>query len=505
MDIEFISQFDQSADNLGVGVFSNKKLSEAARELDSKFNGAISAALEISSSVGKFGKIVEVFSKDGEHNKRIFLIGLGDENKLDNLSLQKIGGHIYNHLKQKLVVSPVLNLGLVSSNDVNVNEATAHVAYGMRLRSWRFDKYMTKQDNDSIPHIQLVKMVASDSDKAGEYFFDFSCVADGVATSKTLAIEPPNVLYPETYAEFILDLRKHGLEVDVMDEKTLRKMGMNALLGVSQGSVKPPKVVVMKWSGGDDKEEAPLAFVGKGVCFDSGGLSLKTPSTYMEDMKYDMCGSAVVVGLMQALAQRRAKINAVGVVGLVENMPSGSAQRPGDVVTSMSGQTIEILNTDAEGRLVLADILWYTQDQFKPKLIVDLATLTGAITVSFADEYAGVFSNNSDLVEKLVKSGDKVDEKLWRMPICKAYDKAINSEIADVRNTGKIKGAGSSTAAQFLHRFVNNYPWAHLDIAGVSWNNKNIPYCSDKGPTAFGVRLLNTFIKDNYENDDNND
>ena len=306
----------------------------------------------------------------------------------------------------------------------------------------------------------------------------------------------PNVLYPETMALKALDLKNLGLTVEVLGEKDMEKLGMGALLGVGQGSIRESKLIILQWSNGP-KDQAPIAVVGKGVTFDTGGISIK-PSNGMEDMKYDMAGSGVVLGLMKALAMRQAKVNIVGVMGMVENMPSGSAQRPADVVTSMSGQTIEVLNTDAEGRLVLADALWYTQDRFKPQTMINLATLTGAIKVALGEEYAGLFSNNDELSEKLTEAGKIVQEPLWRLPMGEAYDRDIDSDIADMKNVGSGRGAGSITAAQFLQRFVNNVPWAHLDIASVAWQKKTHPL-TGKGATAFGVRLLNEFIAKNYE------
>ena len=327
-------------------------------------------------------------------------------------------------------------------------------------------------------------------------------VADGVFFTRDLVSEPANVLYPVTLAKQAQTLSKLGIKVEVLNEAQMAKLGMGALLGVGQGSIRESRMVVMQWNGADKpakgkKAEAPIAFVGKGVTFDTGGISIK-PSGGMEDMKWDMGGSGVVIGLMKALAGRKAKVNAVGVVGLVENMPGGNAQRPGDIVTSMSGQTIEVLNTDAEGRLVLADALWYTKERFKPKFMVNLATLTGAIIVCLGGEMAGLFSNNDRLSERLTEAGKKVDENLWRMPLGDAYDKMINSDAADMKNIGAGRGAGSTTAAQFLQRFVDKTPWAHLDIAGVTWSKAEKPTVP-KGGTGFGVRLLDRLVADYYE------
>ena len=304
-------------------------------------------------------------------------------------------------------------------------------------------------------------------------------------------------MHPDEYVKRIIQLKKIGLKVNVYDEKKLKKLGMNALLGVGQGSIRGSYLVTMEWNGKKINSK-PLAFVGKGVCFDTGGISLK-PAKFMEDMTYDMAGSAVVVGLMKNLALRKAKINAVGVVGLVENMPGGNAQRPGDIVKSYSGKTIEVLNTDAEGRLVLADAITFTEKKFKPQFIIDLATLTGAIIVSLGSEYAGLFSNNDELSKKILNAGEKVEEKVWRMPLHKNYDKLIDSKNADMQNINYVGGAGSTTAAQFLKRFIiNKTPWAHLDIAGMAFS-KYGGALNSEGATGFGVRLLNKLIEDNYE------
>lgn len=328
-------------------------------------------------------------------------------------------------------------------------------------------------------------------------------MASGVDFARDLVSEPANILYPAEFAERLEGLKKLGLKIEVYGQKELEKLGFGTMLAVSQGSVREPRMVVMQWlgaSGGDEKKakkpKEPLVFVGKGVTFDTGGISLK-PAAGMEDMKWDMAGAGAVSGLMAALAGRKAKLDAIGLVGLVENMPSGSATRPGDVVKSYAGKTVEILNTDAEGRLVLADVLYYAQERFAPKFMVNLATLTGAIIVGLGHEYAGLFSNSDELVQKLVASGEIVGEKLWRMPLVKegeAYDKELDSAIADVKNIGGGRAGGSITAAQFLQRFVNNTPWAHLDIAGMAWATKDAGV-TPKGATAFGVRLLDHFAR----------
>ena len=309
--------------------------------------------------------------------------------------------------------------------------------------------------------------------------------------------EPANILYPTKFVEFCNVLKKVGVTIEVLDEKKMKSLGMNALLGVSQGSVRPARVMIMRWNGIKNKKTQPLAFIGKGVTFDTGGISIK-PSGGMEDMKWDMGGAGVVAGLMYSVALRKSKCNIIGAVGLVENMPDGNAQRPGDVVKSMSGQTIEVLNTDAEGRLVLADVLWYVKERYKPKLMIDLATLTGAIIVALGDRYAGMFSNDDKLVDQLYKSSKETNELVWRLPMDNEFDKLLNCPIADMKNITGTRGAGSITAAQFLKRFVGDIPWVHLDIAGVTWSKKGTDF-SRPGGTGFGVRLLDNFIENNYE------
>ena len=341
-------------------------------------------------------------------------------------------------------------------------------------------------------------MLSEKTDKSlNQSRFKFKAIEKGTFYTRDLVSEPGNVLHPDEYAKRLRTLKKYGLKINVYDTKQMKKLGMNALIGVGQGSIRGSYLVTMEWKGLKNNSK-PLAFVGKGVCFDTGGYSLK-PAKFMEDMTYDMAGSATVVGLMMSLALRKAKVNAVGVVGLVENMVSGNAQRPGDIVKSYSGKTIEILNTDAEGRLVLADALTFTEKKFKPKFIIDLATLTGAIIVSLGSEYAGLFSNNDKLSNQLIDSGEKVGEKLWRMPLHENFDKLINSKNADMQNINYVGGAGSTTAAQFLQRFIlNNTPWAHLDIAGMAFS-KYGGALNSGGATGYGVRLLSQLIEDNYE------
>jgi leucyl aminopeptidase len=375
------------------------------------------------------------------------------------------------------------------------------LAYGAALRSYRFDKYRTKQKPEQKPSLSSITVSAASPGEAKQAYQALGAAAEAVAFTRDLVSEPANELYPESMAERAAALAGPdlpGLTVEVLDENRLSELGMGALLGVAQGSVRPPRVVVMQYRG-VAADVAPLAFIGKGVTFDTGGISIK-PAGGMWDMKWDMAGAGVVIGLMRLLAARRARVNAVGLVGLVENMPSGAAQRPGDIVRSMSGQTIEVLNTDAEGRLVLADVLWYCQDRFKPTAMIDLATLTGAVIVALGHENAGLFANNDELAERLVAAGKAVGEPVWRLPLAESYDRAIDSDAADVKNIAGDRAAGSIVGAQFVQRFVNNVPWAHLDIAGVAWSKKDAPTVP-KGATAFGVRLLDRFVADYYESD----
>ena len=368
-----------------------------------------------------------------------------------------------------------------------------HFVLGLKLKSYEFDKYKSKK----IKRIISINIVGNKNKLSSQNLLRCKALEEGTFYARDLVSEPGNILHTDEYAKRINSLKKFGLKINIYDEKKLKKLGMNSLLGVGQGSIRGSYLVTMEWKGLKNNSK-PLAFVGKGVCFDTGGISLK-PAKFMEDMTYDMAGSAVVVGLMKNLAMRKAKVNAVGVVGLVENMPGGNAQRPGDIVKSYSGKTIEILNTDAEGRLVLADALSFTEKKFKPKFMIDLATLTGAIIVSLGSEYAGLFSNDDQLSKQLIKAGENVEEKLWRMPLHKNYDKLINSKNADMQNINYVGGAGSTTAAQFLQRFIlNKTPWAHLDIAGMAFS-KYGGALNSGGATGYGVRLLNKLVEDYYE------
>jgi leucyl aminopeptidase len=422
---------------------------------------------------------------------RLIVVGLGGEKERAKLDFAQLGGFVAGKLGAK-TATVLLDLpGVPVSSD-----AAADFTLGMRLRTYTFDRYKTKKKEDEKP-VGQTRVVLAVPDAAGAKRAAKSrdAVAAGVVIARDLVNEPPNVLGPEEFALRAQALSKVGIDVEVLDEKAMRKIGMRALLGVGQGSARDSRVAIMRWNG-SKSDDTPVAFIGKGVVFDSGGISIK-PGGGMEDMKGDMAGAACVVGLMHALATRKAKVNAIGAIGLVENMPDGGAQRPGDIVTTLSGQTIEIINTDAEGRLVLADVLWYVQDRFKPKMMIDLATLTGAILVALAQEYAGLFSNNDELVERLVAAGQATGERVWRMPIGPEFDKMIESKFADMKNTGGRHG-GSSTAAALLQRFVNDVPWAHLDIAGTAMGSPNTETSRSWG-SGWGVRLLDRLVRDHYE------
>jgi len=420
--------------------------------------------------------------------KTIFLVSIKKDLKISDIESLGAKFHVYINYDKK-------NDYFVNSDTINskIENFVGYFLHGLKLKSYKFNIYKSKKEKRVIS----INVIGNKNKISTQNQLRFKALEEGTFFARDLVSEPGNILHPDEYAKRINSLKKHGLKINIYDDKKLKKLGMNALLGVGQGSIRGSYLVTMEWNGLKNNTK-PLAFIGKGVCFDTGGISLK-PAKFMEDMTYDMAGSATVVGLMKNLAIRKAKINAVGVVGLVENMPGGNAQRPGDIVKSYSGKTIEILNTDAEGRLVLADALTFTEKKFKPKFMVDLATLTGAIIVSLGSEYAGLFSNSDKLSKQLLDVSETVEEKLWRMPLHKNFDKLIDSKNADMQNINYVGGAGSTTAAQFLQRFIlNKTPWAHLDIAGMAFS-KYGGALNSGGATGFGVRLLNQLIEDNYE------
>ena len=420
--------------------------------------------------------------------KTIFLVSIKKDFKTSDI--ENLGAKFHSYINYDKKKDYFVNSDTINSKLENF---VGYFLHGIKLKSYEFNIYKSKKDKKHIS----INVIGNKNKVSAQNQLRFKALEEGIFFARDLVSEPGNILHPDEYATRINSLKKFGLKINIYDKKKLAKLGMNALLGVGQGSIRGSYLVTMEWNGVKNNSK-PLAFVGKGVCFDTGGISLK-PAKFMEDMTYDMAGSATVVGLMKNLAIRKAKINAIGVVGLVENMPGGNAQRPGDIVKSYSGKTIEILNTDAEGRLVLADALTFTEKKFKPKFMVDLATLTGAIIVSLGSEYAGLFSNDDKLSKQLLNAGEKVDEKLWRMPLHKNFDKLIDSKNADMQNINYVGGAGSTTAAQFLQRFIlNKTPWAHLDIAGMAFS-KYGGALNSGGATGFGVRLLNKLIEDDYE------
>ena len=432
----------------------------------------------------------KILSLDLNSKKRLILVSI--KKKLESFDIENLGADFYNYIKDR----NINKLSIISNslNSRSEKDFIGRFLHGLKLKSYEFNIYKTKKEKKII----LINVIGKKNNLTIKNELKFKALEEGTNFARDLVSEPPNVLNPKEYVNRLLKLRKLGIKVTVYNESQLKKLGMYSLLGVGRGSINESFLVSLEWNGNKKDKKAPLSFVGKGVCFDTGGISLK-PAKFMEEMKYDMAGSAVVVGLIKNLAIRKSKVNAVGVVGLVENMPGGNAQRPGDIVKSYSGKTIEVLNTDAEGRLVLADALSFTEKKFKPKCIIDLATLTGAIIMALGEEYAGLFSNNNDLSSKIEKAGEKVGEKVWRLPLHKNYDKLMNSPVADIQNINYAGGAGSITAAQFLQRFIlNKTPWAHLDIAGMAFSKK-AANLNPGGATGFGVRLLNKFIEENYE------
>jgi leucyl aminopeptidase len=461
------------------------------QQLDETTGGAIDRAFKAAEFKGAKGKTCTILAP-GAGLSRVVAVGLGKPAELDARSLNEAGGQA----AAVLLRDPVAAVAAAALPP----EQAAEVALGAVLRAYRFDRYRTKEKPDDKPKLARLSLLVADPPRARSAWEPLQGIANGVFLSRDLVSEPPNVLNPAEMADRCKKLTDLGVKVDVLGPREMARLGFGALLGVAQGSANEPRMVVMQWHGasgnGRKGKGKPVAFIGKGVTFDTGGISIK-PAGGMEEMKWDMAGAGTVVGLMAALAGRKAKVDAVGLVGLVENMPSGTAQRPGDVVKSYSGQTIEVINTDAEGRLVLADVLWYCQQKFEPRFMVDLATLTGAMVIALGHEYAGMFSNDDALAQKLSAAGNAVDEKVWRFPLHDAYDRLIKSDIADMKNIGG-RPAGSISAAQFIQRFVNQKPWAHLDIAGVAWSSKDAP-CVPKGATAFGVRMLDRLVADHYE------
>ena len=476
-----------------VPVGHDGKLGRVAARLDETSHGLLARALGAAGTAAKHGRAIDLFLPAGLGLDRLILLPLGKADGVSRRELEEAGGALAQKLRalkvrEAVLVSPEgLELGLPPA------EVAAALALGAALRSYRFAKYHAADDKEEDGREpERLRVAVAD---AGPALAAARGLAAAVCRSRDLVSEPGNVLTPKAFADACAGLAEVGVEVEILDRDDLARLGMNALLGVAQGSAQPPFVAVMRWNGGGS--EAPLALVGKGICFDTGGISIK-PAGGMEEMKADMGGAAAVFGAMQALASRKARANVVGVVGLAENMPSSNAQRPGDVVRSMAGKTIEVVNTDAEGRLLLCDVLHYTRERFKPKAMVDLATLTGAVIVALGHEQASLFANDEALAADLLAAAGATGELLWRLPLGKAYEKHIKSDIADMKNVGRGREAGSTAGAVFLQQFVGDTPWAHLDIAAMAWSSRDLPL-SGKGATGFGVRLLDRLVADRYE------
>ncbi|MCC6921414.1 MAG: leucyl aminopeptidase [Alphaproteobacteria bacterium] len=486
MDVKF-SEFGAAKDGvLVVGAYDGGRLSKQAQAADKKHKGALSQAMKRNRFKGGRGQLLDIV---GLKDARVALVGLGKADGFDALAAEQVGGTVA--ARYLTSGESRVTFALDVTPDVAVAAALAAV-----LRSYRFDKYRTRLKDEQKPSLKRIDVQSDDPAAAKKLWKTAEAVAEGVRFTRDLVTEPANVIFPQSFADRCEELKEHGIEVEVLGEKELKALGAGAILGVGQGSTKETKMVVLQWKGGKDGD-APVALVGKGVTFDTGGISLK-PGDGMWDMKWDMGGAGTIAGAMKALALRKAKANVVAVLGLVENMPDGDAQRPGDIVTSRSGQTIEVWNTDAEGRLVLADALWYCQERFKPRCMVDLATLTGAIMIALGLDHAGLFSNDDTLSSQLTAAGKGVGEELWRLPLVESLDRAIDSACADMKNITGNRNGGSIVGAMFLQRFVNKVKWAHLDIAGVVWSGK-ARHIHAEGATGYGVRLLDRFVKDTAE------
>jgi leucyl aminopeptidase len=483
MKVRF-SQNSPEQQSLLVAVISEgAALPQVTQEIERRCDGYVSKAMRASGFRANLGSRLALYVPMADSMRRVVLLGAGDADALGHQRAMEVGEHLFDTILSEGVALADVCL----CEPMSTPALAAQLAYGARLRSYYFDRYKT----DRLPRPLEIHLRLSQAEQTRQCYFELDAIAAGVELARDLGNEPPNVLSPMEFARRCKQLEEHGLAVQVLDADELRKLGMLALLGVGQGSEAPPCVVVVQWNGaGRADDPTPLAFVGKGVTFDTGGLLPKGPEE-MWDMKYDMCGAAAVVGAMRALAGRRAPVNAVGVVGLVENMPSGRAQRPGDIVRSFSGQTIEVLHTDAEGRLVLADLLSYTRQRFAPRAMINVATLTGSMTTVLGHEYAGLYSNDQDLIGRLLRAGETTGERLWHLPLCEAFDRMLDSPYADVQNICKTRLAGSATAAQFLKRFVADTRWAHVDMLSTAWKKQPSGATSASG---FGVKLLNAFV-----------
>ena len=501
--VEFAALSASPSGTLVVLAGQEMALAATARGIDERAKGALTRAASAASFTGRPKTAIEILAPPGIESQRLLLVGTGRTTK--ELERVLLGGYVLGQIGARKGDTATLVAEAADPGQASAEVFAADMAMGALLRSYAFKKYRTKRKSEDSGEeepkegLQKLTVLCAKPDAAAKAFAARKAVADGVFLARDLVNEPANMLGPVEFAERMRDLAGAGLDLEVLDEDQLEALKMGALLGVGQGSARPSRVVVLQWHGAKSKRAKTVCFAGKGVCFDTGGISMK-PAGGMEDMKGDMGGAACVAGLMLALATRKAAVNAVGLIGLTENMPSGTAQRPGDIVTSMSGQTIEVLNTDAEGRLVLADVMWYAQERFKPRFIVDLATLTGAIIVALGKEYAGLFSNDDRLAGELAAAGEATGEKVWRMPLAKAYDKLIDSKNADMKNIGGRHG-GAITAAQFLQRFIKDTPWAHLDVAGTAMDSGRNDI-NQSWASGWGVRLLDRLVADNYEKAD---
>jgi len=499
MQLSFAAPGSVSTGAWVVGAAEGPVLTAAAQKADAASGGAISRGLKVSRFTGKAGQALEILAPAGVKASRIVLVGLGKPSAFDAGAAENMAADMIGRLSKAGESSVTFEIDVPKGAKLKPGALAAHLAMGARLKSYTFNHYRTKDLADHEFKLKSVAIATSDAAAARKAWPALDAVAQGMFLARDLVNEPPNVLSPAEFAARARQLSKLGVKVEVLGEAQMKKLGMGALLGVGQGSERESQLVVMQWNGARAKSAAPVAFVGKGVCFDSGGLSLK-PGAGMIGMKGDMGGAAAVTGAMHALAVRKARVNAVGIIGLVENMPDGKAQRPDDVVKSMSGQTIEVLNTDAEGRLVLADALTYAQQKFKPKFVIDLATLTGAIMVALGSENAGLFSNDDKLARRIHDAGQAVGEPVWRLPLGPGYDKMIRSKIADMKNITGSTFAGSIAAAQFLQRFVEkDQAWAHLDIAGMAWQDGEQKALVPSWGVGWGVRLLDRVVADHYE------
>jgi len=496
MDIRFVTA--GGGDVVAIMATEGGELLEAGKALDLAAGGRIGRAMKAARFTGGAGQVADVLAPEGVDFARVLVIGVGKTDAADGMAVERWAGHAVKRTLtggfEKLVLQPDALPG------VSKSEAGAHAAMGARLAAYRFDSYRTKLKPEQKPTLEAVEIMMDGPAAAAARAEKDEAVVEGVFFARDLVSEPPNVLYPESFAERLRDLETLGVEVEILEPAQMERLGMGALLGVAQGSSRGGRLVSMRWNGSSQKKAKPIALVGKGVTFDTGGISLK-PGAGMDEMKGDMGGAAAVAGAMKAVALRKAKANVVGIVALVENMPGANAQRPGDIVTTMSGQTIEVLNTDAEGRLILADAVWYAQDKFDPSAVIDLATLTGAVIVALGNEHAGLFANDEDLASAITSAALAEGEPVWRLPLSAAYDKLIDTPNADMKNIAGKPVAGSIVGAQFVKRFVKDgTPWAHLDIAGTAW--KSGPYDDPISPawaTGYGVRLLNRLIANRYE------